>query len=209
MKSTPNIRLGNRSQQAQASHSAQPLRPFAPESLSKNLKILFSIERHAHALNFNFNFIGRVAADLEKLVIPGLQEPHARRRRDELWKHTCLEIFVGPASRESYLELNLSPSGDWNVYGFDGYRKGMTPVEGAEAGLAHFERGLGEDSLHWSASLATESGGRVAEILGPGPLVLGAAVVLEYEIGEREYWALVHAGEKPDFHLRESFRLPL
>ena len=40
-------------------------------------------------------------------------------------------------------------------------------------------------------------------------LDLGASAVLEYTDGRRGYWALVHAGDKPDFHLRKSFVLRL
>jgi hypothetical protein len=38
-----------------------------------------------------------------------------------------------------------------------------------------------------------------------GPLVLGASAVMEYQDGAKDYWALAHTGEKPDFHLRSSF----
>jgi hypothetical protein len=38
-----------------------------------------------------------------------------------------------------------------------------------------------------------------------GPVVLGATAVVEYRDGTKDYWALAHKGEKPDFHVRESF----
>lgn len=191
-------------------HPAQALRPFTERSLAPHLKLLFSVFRNKSGLDFNFTLTGRVPNDLAQLVIPPLAEANVRRRRDELWNHTCLEIFVGDAASSTYVELNLSPSGDWNVYGFDGYRLGMRPLSDAHAPLARMEVAHSGDSMTWHAHLrASAASGPIEALLGARALVLGAASVLEYQTGEREYWALVHSGEKPDFHLRESFRLPL
>ena len=56
------------------------------------------------------------------------EDAHAGRT-DELWRHTCFEVFVGLPESEAYCELNFSPSGEWAMYGFVGYRRGMTPIE--------------------------------------------------------------------------------
>jgi hypothetical protein len=195
-------------------HSAQALRPFSESTTDRGLKLLFSVGRTQDSVDFSFVLSGRVAAELSKLAIPPLAEPSARRRRDELWKNTCLEIFIGIPNSNSYLEINLSPSGDWNAYYFDSYRSGMRLVDDAHPPLLKFDREQMGDTLTWhgslrSANLSSDSRGDVSRLLGSGGLVMGASCVLEYTTGEHEYWALVHAGEKPDFHLRESFRLPL
>jgi hypothetical protein len=191
-------------------HPPQALKPFAEPSTDRGLKILFSVGRSRDALEFNFVLTGRVPAEIEKLVLPDLSEPPMRKRRDELWKNTCFEIFIGSANSQSYFELNLAPSGDWNVYAFDNYRAGMRPVGDAHAPLLKFYRTQAGDLLTWHARLAsTDMHGEVGQLLNSGALVMGASCVLEYAKGDREYWALAHAGPKPDFHLRESFRLPL
>ena len=146
--------------------------------------------------------------DLEGLVLP---EPTAsRKRKDELWKTTCLELFVGGIDRKAYVEMNLSPCGDWNIYAFDAYREGMRAVQAAREPLVKRELSTAKDLLTWSGVLASaEAGDELGSILTSPGLVLGATAVLEYRTGTREYWALAHAGDKPDFHLRESFRLRL
>src|SRR6185437_9407616 len=68
----------------------------------------------------------RLAGDFPRLVIPQPTEP---RRADGLWRHTCFEAFVRVPGAEAYVELNLSPSGEWAAYRFDAYRQGMAPLE--------------------------------------------------------------------------------
>ena len=171
-----------------------PLRPFAETKASGAIALSFSVRRLEAAIDVVFSLKGG-----EVLYFPRATD--ALERRDELWKRTCLEIFVGPAGADSYLEMNLSPSGDWNVYAFDGYRTGMRPAD-AEVVLA---RSTEDQSLR----AATVRGPEITKLLGSSDLVMSATSVLEYSNGEREYWALAHAGQKPDFHLRQSFVLKI
>jgi hypothetical protein len=180
-----------------------PFSPLVPNSTS-GFDLRFIVNRHPSRIDFSFTLEAHEVGALEELVIPRLRQESDRERRDELWKHTCLEIFFGPADGSSYFEFNLSPSGDWNLYTFDSYREGMRRAEGEAGRTAPRVRALkmrndGESQM-WEASL---------EPVLPGPLVMGAASVLEYRDGRREYWALEHFGPKPDFHMRESFLLRL
>lgn len=47
------------------------------------------------------------------------------RRADGLWQATCFELFVLDPRSGAYLEYNMSPSGCWAAYAFDGYREAM------------------------------------------------------------------------------------
>jgi hypothetical protein len=121
-------------------------------------------------------------------------------RSDELWKHTCFEAFLGRIGNDSYWEINLAPSGDWNVYRFDSYRGGMRPELRATAPVIRLERAsCGTLTLHAGLDLAglTE--------LRTRPLDVGLAAVLESTDGVLSYWALAHATPTPDFHRRETF----
>jgi hypothetical protein len=128
------------------------------------------------------------------------------RRRDELWRHTCLEAFLARPDGPAYWELNGSPCGDWNVYRFRDYRR---------RGVAETAVAAMESRLEGSGA---ERHGRLALSL-PAPLaeapVLEVAVtmVLETDTADGEdalaYRALCHPGEAPDFHLREGFLLRL
>lgn len=115
-------------------------------------------------------------------------------RADNLWEHTCFEAFVGTG--DGYVEFNLSPSGRWASYVFDGYRSGMKPSN-AQA------RVDGMDAA-WDM-VALE-----AEIDFPGDAeTLGLAAVIEAADGSKTYWALKHPADSPDFHHPASFTLPV
>lgn len=111
-------------------------------------------------------------------------------RRDELWKHTCLELFIADNRSDAYLEINLSPGGDWNCYAFNGYRDGMHPTD-----MAVVNR-------------ATKSGNRVTALLDVNlpwkELLLGPSAVIEDIDGQLSYFAVGH-GESPDFHDRAYY----
>ena len=47
--------------------------------------------------------------------------PEAVRFTDYLWEQNCLECFIG-GQGNAYIEINASPSGQYAVYQFDGYR---------------------------------------------------------------------------------------
>src|SRR5438876_10160436 len=65
-------------------------------------------------------------ADLSRVRLPSSR---AGDRTDGLWRHTCFEAFVAPADAPGYCELNFSPSLDWAIYRFAGYREGMLAVD--------------------------------------------------------------------------------
>ena len=131
-----------------------------------------------------------------------LQIPERARheRADGLWRHTCFEAFLSTADGPAYLELNLSPSGQWAAYGFSGHRAGMTPLEG----LAPPRIGLSltEDALTLKAVLDL---GGASEIVGSGAWRLGLSAVTEDADGQLAYWALAHPPGKPDFHHADGF----
>jgi hypothetical protein len=176
------------------------LRPFdvKPDS---TLELRADVSRARDHLEFDFLLTGS-RADLDRVVWPAAKPPAKRERRDELWKTTCLELFVSTPESASYVEMNVTPAGDWALYEFDGYRAGMRAASGEV--VVHVPPANTEPYFRLVGSV------KVDVVLAPGDLVFGATAVMECRSGEREYWALRHAGAKPDFHLRESFteRLP-
>jgi len=131
--------------------------------------------------------------------IPAVSSPPARR--DRLWERTCCEAFVAAEGSAAYWEINLAPSGDWNVYRFDGPRHGMRTEERVSQlplqrrGDAHAE------PLTMAATLD------LAQIpeLTTAPLQIALAAVVERADGQLSHWALRHGGAQPDFHDRETF----
>ena len=145
------------------------------------------LEREGAILWLRFTVDGEV----NELEWP-LEQPPGRS--DELWKHTCFEVFV--RTRDGYVEYNLSPSSRWATYRFDGYRDGMREAD--EVATV-----LGMDAA--SDMVALEANIE----LPPGAEMLALSAVIEAEDGQKSYWALAHPSDKPDFHHPQSFVLEL
>ena len=135
--------------------------------------------------------------DLSRLRIPA---PRSSARADGLWRHTCFEAFVMVGEGPGYREFNFSPSGQWAVYGFRGYRDGGQ----RDAGVA--PRIVVRRTPHRLELVA-----QIDRDFRPGgrPLWLGLSAVVEDAGGALSYWALQHPAGKPDFHHADSFTLQL
>lgn len=108
-------------------------------------------------------------------------------RADDLWRTTCFECFLGHADGSGYVEINLSPSGQWNSYHFDDYRAGMRLAD--EITVTDIGGAYPELTATVNFPALTEA----------GDLLLGLSAVLENRNGERAYYAIGH-GQNPDFH---------
>jgi hypothetical protein len=139
-------------------------------------------------------------ADLSRLRIPA---PAAPRIGENLWQHTCFELFIA-RQMPAYHEFNFSPSGAWAAYAFERYRE---------------RRSLTDETLR--PSINARSSAQQLEIdalisldrLLPGNFAgkakLGLSAVIEDADGGLSYWALRHPPGKPDFHHPEAFAVEL
>lgn len=141
-------------------------------------------------------------AEMLHVRVPTL-EPAARA--DGLWKHTCFEMFIAPATgKGGYYEFNFSPSRQWAIYRFERYREGMSPADVAAPPELTFRRFDDRLELDAAIGLADLAGLREAPTLK-----LAVSTVVEDDSGTLSYWALKHAPGKPDFHHPDSFVLEL
>jgi hypothetical protein len=127
-----------------------------------------------------------------------LASPSIPRRVDELWRHTCFEVFAKAIGESSYLEFNFSPSGEWAAYRFEDYRQGMSPLALISEPTIEVERGKDRFDLAATVTLPRSAQYRLA-----------LCAVIEDELGKLSYWALGHSPERPDFHHPLSFKLTL
>lgn len=172
------------------------LRPFPGEPAPEGLRIEGSAARDGDRLTLRYALSG----PLQQLRI---QEPGATPRRlDGLWQTTCLECFLARPADPGYWEVNLSPSGDWNIYRLDGYRQALRPE--SAAGAPSLRRLPGPQGLELAMTLPLPP--PLATTAG---LELGITAVIATRQGELSYWALDHPGTEPDFHRREGFLLRL
>jgi hypothetical protein len=147
----------------------------------------------------------RIGGDIDRLALP----PQAASKfQDELWRHTCFEAFIGFADSDEYFEFNFSPSSQWAVYRFDGYRQGMTPLYPDPSPRVIVRRREDELAADVDIHLSAIPGLTADEIRGR-ELRLALSAVMENEQGRISYWALAHPPGKPDFHHRDGFALAL
>jgi len=139
-------------------------------------------------------------------AIAGLRLPPvtAPARTDELWRHTCFEVFVRAPPRDAYYEFNFAPSRQWAGYRFSGYRRGVsiaaaitTPRIDVQSNAEHYE-------LEVSLAL-----GPLPDLPDDVSWLLGLSAVIEELGGRKSYWALAHPPGKPDFHHMDCFALEL
>ncbi len=122
-------------------------------------------------------------------------------RTDDLWKATCFEFFIAIPNQPEYWEFNMSPSGDWNVYKMEAYRRVGFREETAFTQLPFVLRETGDQ-------LSMEISVDLSPILQPQQKVqVGITAIIQSVDGGETCWALAHPGTQADFHLRESFIL--
>lgn len=136
-----------------------------------------------------------VIGDIAALKLPS---PAPGGRTDELWRHTCLEAFVGEGA--GYYEFNLAPSAEWAAYGFSGYRDGMAPVEPFEDPAISTEATYDRFALHATLDLSD-----LPDLRPDVAWRLALTAVIEQRDGLKSYWALAHPAGKPDFHHADGF----
>lgn len=171
------------------------LKPF-PAGDPPLLWVSGCVERHGDVLSIRWELSGW----LEPISIP--DRSVRPERKTGLWEETCFEFFASSMGSDRYWEVNVSPSGDWNVYSFESYRLGMREEEAYGSLPVRVERrGTG-------LMLALDLD--LGRIVPPGqPLRGGVAAVIRRPNGDLSYWALRHRGPKPDFHRRDGFTLAL
>lgn len=135
--------------------------------------------------------------DVNAILVPPLVAPGPA---DGLWRHTCFEAFIGGQDSRAYCEFNFSPSSQWAIYGFSGYREGMAPLDYATDPLV--ATSVTDDRIALEACVPLEA---LLALPGDGTLRLGLAAVIEATDGQVSYWALAHTAEQPDFHHPDGF----
>lgn len=172
------------------------LLPFPGEENAPDLEIAGSIVRRTERLSIRCGLRG----DLSKIKIPASnQRPE---RKDRLWEETCVELFLGETDSKHYWEFNLSPSGDWNIYRFASFRKGMQE----EAAFTSLPFGVRLEPERLLLSMELDIGKIVPAGNGVDAAV---SAVVKTNKSRISHWALTHAGPRPDFHRRDGFRLNL
>jgi hypothetical protein len=170
--------------------------PF-PASTIPEISVTGYIAREGNLLVLRYIITGNIA----DILLPSPVEHPSRK--DDLWKMTCLEFFLALKDQPQYWEFNMSPCGDWNVYRMDAYRRVGFRTETSMQDLL-FETRQETNKFTLNAWLNLSP---LFEL--DDPLEAGIAAIIQTRDGQETYWALAHPGPQADFHVRESFTLPL
>jgi len=178
------------------------LRPFAARSAAPLSSLVASGSLDAAGrLELDYQLRG----GRERLRLPAGNGTRAcaGARRDELWLHTCLELFARAGDSPGYLEFNFAPDGDWAAYGFDDYRAGQQSIDVSDCLIRLRPH---DDDLQMHVSL-------LVPLMAATPRIstwhLGVAAVIEADDGSFSYWALNHPQQQPDFHDPAGFTCAL
>lgn len=166
--------------------------PFR-DSIIPDIEIHGNLIRRNNILRIHYVLTGKV----EEIRLPSPSASPARRA--ELWKATCFEFFLAVKGLPQYWEFNISPSGDWNVYSIDAYRR----------------VGFREEARIQKMPLDMQKAANVLVldtfvdlhliVQDEQVLEIGITAVIQTKEGNETYWALVHPAPQPDFHWRPSF----
>jgi hypothetical protein len=168
------------------------LHPFDSKGKASALAILGQITRQGNLLTLTYVLSG----DLDQVRIP---IPSARPSREyRLWEETCFELFIGAKYFSPYWEVNLSPSGSWNIFRFSDYRKNMAEETAVPTLPVRVTRQPDVLEIQTKISLETL-------LLKNQPIRAGASAVIKGDDGNLTFWTLAHPSPKPDFHCKGAF----
>lgn len=139
----------------------------------------------------------QISGSLSALKIAALGQPN---RVDELWKTTCLELFIGNFEDETYLEYNFAPSSEWAAYKFSGYRAEMAELE---TGTPSIKADQSDRVVTVSVMLQLPDAWRDRDLRA------GLSAVIATKNGNVSYWAAAHPPGGPDFHHKDCFAVQL
>jgi len=138
-----------------------------------------------------------VTGDIEQIILPSLSSTPSRK--DDLWKATCFEFFLAIPNKPQYWEFNMSPSGNWNVYIMDAYRR-VGFREEISIKQIRFEVWKEATEFFLNANVDLNPIIHHDDILN-----VGITAIIQTKDKPESYWALAHPSPQADFHLRESF----
>lgn len=176
----------------------QLLSPHPADADPVQIQLRARAERLQNALVLEYELSG---PDLRRILFPSrVLRP---QRTHELWKTTCFEAFVRVLGKPGYWEINLSPSGHWNLYRLDGYRSNLTEEAAPRELGTRFSRT--PDLVTLRTTLPTE----MIDAWAGYTWELGLCAILETTETTKTHWALTHETRLPDFHHDSGFRLTL
>lgn len=165
-----------------------------PNTTPAPCKVSGQIRREGSVIQLHYELKGTSSVQIPAPIAPD--------RRFDLWEATCFEWFVGVAGAIDYWEFNLAPSGQWNCFHLENYRKGLREEEAIE----ELPFAVNHQNDRLTLDLTLDLGALIVTDL---PIEVGITAVVQAQSRELHYLALAHCCEEADFHRRDSFQIYL
>jgi hypothetical protein len=158
--------------------------PITPVTWIQQVTVDCAIDNKGMALTY------QILGNMQQLQLPVCNR--APIRADNLWLHTCCELFIAPIDSTHYQEWNFAPTGDWQLYEFSSYRTNRTTPETLAPHINYLLTAKQftlntQISPSWRFHNMPESR-------------LGVSLVIQDVNNKICYWALKHFVTTPDFH---------
>ena len=163
------------------------------QNISESLTVMGEVQFTRYNMEISFHLSDPTFLVQDSLT-PHNWDVNTLQRADELWKTTCFEAFWALPGQNSYWELNLSTSGQWNLYYFESYRKPDPPIWSHDFLLMKVETEKNNLTCTLQSKVPIEK------------LEISLCTILRLT-DKTCYFSTAHKREKPDFHARESFIL--
>ena len=173
--------------------------PFPAQNIP-DITITGKISLQNDLLVLHYSLLGKIG----NVLLPAASA--SPRRKNELWKTTCFEFFLAIKDQPGYWEFNMSPSGDWNVYRMDAYRRAGFREE---TSIQRLQLEAKREAGMFVLSAAIDLNPIFQHGFASQLLEAGITAIIQTKDGDETYWALAHPAPYADFHLRESFTLAL
>lgn len=136
-----------------------------------------------------------ISGDISSIIIPSISD--IPQRKDDLWKTTCFELFLANKTKRNYIELNLSPSLNYNIYSFSDYRADMN----LENSFIIRNTSVKHEKTKFNIKFMLES----INIINTDDLLINISTVIKYSNDKSKYYAVMHNKDKADFHKKNTF----
>ncbi|MDB5039046.1 MAG: hypothetical protein JWQ35_2574 [Bacteriovoracaceae bacterium] len=163
----------------------------------------YSLEAEVVFTESKLKIIYLLRGNLEDLII--VPKKTGAGQIDDLWKSTCFEAFISKKKSFRYIEWNFSSSQEWGFFAFESYRKAAPEKLIQSAPEMRIKRSKADFVMEINLNLKEND----SFFENADPYEMGLSVVLKSRDGKQSYWAISHSGTKPDFHLRDTFKVQL
>jgi hypothetical protein len=170
------------------------LKPFSNEKV----KFLLEADAQLSASSLKLQFCLIDKGDLFNLPVKNVNWSSEQIPfKEELWNQTCFEAFLNPVGMPHYYEFNFTLAPAWSTFYFERYRYPQPPKKGSDFEL----QSMSWDQFESTLTVELKNNSKFKKFN------VGLAAVLNDNNGTQHFCALTHKGQKPDFHLFESFSI--